>query len=480
MTWWEDIVGFVEGQRDMKRVEDLLWNAPNLAEFDLIWNGLNENQKSYSMAKSAYEIRHPALEKHPNGADDLISGLFEEILTKWLKMIESYDMKDSTKAKQNLSQLSADVMKIAAGTAAIDYTMGLLPNGEGVVSATNTKQMLAWLGVGAVVTAIAHDPVKIGLLRPYQDQLEATFRNRRPDSGDLFLAYQQRSLSESKVEDNEKIPAGGELRNLTGKKIRFYDMGKLTDTDMNAIEGENEIFYDTEISKWGFSEYFSNALKDASTKTLSFGNLMALAKQGRLNRGMAIYSLWGYGLDRKLMKIALESLDQANETANYEGFRAQIEPAYIEGAIDEASLRDYWKKLHIPQDVQDLMMPRFRKKREVYLLKAASSTTTKERDLTVSQLQSAYQNQLMDRAHAQNAILTLGYSLDEARILLDLAEMRRKLPSAQTLKRLTLTDYEKAQKNGLITLEAVLDRMKGEYAPEDIELERQLLKIGKA
>jgi hypothetical protein len=390
---------------------------------------------------------------------DALEKLMDSSLTSWLATIKSYETTDPEKAKANLTKLSSDVMKLAAASAVVDVGLGMIPTlNAGAASSANTKQILAWLGVGAVVAAVAHDPVKIGLLRPYQDSLEQTFRNRRPDSGDLFLAYQQRSLSATKIEDVEKI----------------------TDTLMTQIEGENEKFYDTEISKWGFSEYFSNALKDASTKTLSFGNLMALAKQGRLNRGMAIYSLWGYGLDRKLMKIALEALDQANETANYEGFRAQIEPAYIEGAIDEDSLLDYWKKLHIPEDVQDLMIPRFRKKREVYLLKQVSSTTTKERDLTVSQLQSAYQNQLMDRAHTQNAILALGYSLYETKILLDLAEMRRKLPSAQTLKKLTLTDYEKAHKNGLITLEAVLDRMKGEYTPADIELERQLLKIGKA
>jgi len=456
--WWSTITGFVDNQRDQNRIEDLLWNAPTLDEFDLIWNGLNERQKKYRMAEQAYNIRHPILVKHPTGSEDLISGLFGEALDSWLKTIESYDMKDPAKAKDNLSKLTADVMKVAAGTAAIDYAMGIFPNGEGQVSSMNTKQLLAWLGVGAVVTAVAHDPVKIGMLRPYQDLLEATFRNRRPDSGDLFMAYQQRSLSTTKIDDVEKI----------------------TDEMMNKIETENETFYDLEIAKSGFSPYFSNALKDAATKTLSFGNLMALAKQGRLNRGMAIYSLWGFGLDRKLMKIALDALDQANETANYEGFRAQIEPAYIEGSIDEASLLDYWNKLHIPQDVQNLMIPRFRKKRDAYLLKQTTGAPAKERDLTVSQIQQGYQNNLMDRAHAQNAILTLGYNLPETKILLDLAEMRRKLPSAQTLKRLPLTDYEKAYKNGLIFQEDVLARMEGEYAPEDIELERKLLEIGKA
>jgi hypothetical protein len=43
-----------------------------------------------------------------------------------------------------------------------------------------------------------------------------------------------------------------------------------------------------------------------------------------------------------------------------------------------------------------------------------------------------------------------------------------------------LSDYEKAYTNKLKTIEDVLERMKGEYEPEDIALEAALLKIGKA
>ena len=385
---------------------------------------------------------------------DLVKGYQKAVLEAGKK----YNLDDIDKVDANSSALAADVLSIALGTTAVEFGLGALPNTSGTVATTKVHTLMGWLGVGAVLNAIAHDPVKIALLRPWQDTLEAKYRNRRPGDADLFTAYQQRSLSSTKIED----------------------VNAITDKVMTTIETENDAYYDTEIAKWGYSEYFSNALKDAATKTLSFGNLMALAKQGRLNRGMAIFSLWGYGLDRRLMKIALDALDQANETANYEGFRAQIEPAYIEGSIDEASLLDYWNKLHIPQDVQKLMIPRFRKKREAYLLKQTTSAPAKERDLTVSQIQQGYQNQLMDRAHSQNAMLTLGYNMDEVKILLDLAEMRRKLPSAQTLKRLTLTDYEKAYKNGLIYQEDVLARMEGEYAPGDIELEKKLLEIGKA
>jgi len=457
-SWWDSITGFIDGQRDRKTVEDLLWNAPTLAEFDRIWTGLNETQRNYTMAQQAYKIRHPVLEKHPNGAEDLVSGIFQDALDEWLKTIESYDMRDPTKAKQNLSKLTGDVMKVAAGTAAIDFSMGLWPNGEGTISSMNTKQLLAWLGVGAVVNAVAHDPVKIGMLRPYQDLLEATFRNRRPDDFALFQAYRTRELTPTKAED----------------------LTKLNDTLMDQIEKENQTYYDREIAKWGYSEWFAGALARSATRTLNFSQLVTLARAGIYDKGLAIYSLWGEGLDRVVMPAALTAIETLRDREMYSGFRSMIEPSYVEGDISETELGEYWNLAGIPGKVQAWVLPRLKKRREAYALKQTTGAAVKERDLTVSQVQQAYQNLLMDRAHAQNMILALGYSLDEVKVLLDLAELRRKLPAAQTLKRLTLTDYEKAFKNGILTVTDVIDRMKGEYAPGDIELERKLLEIGKA
>jgi hypothetical protein len=458
MTWWEEIKSSWNDATVIASASQSMSKAATETELEGIWIGLTGAQQKDLYLSMMYQGRKKEFGHISKGLTDPLEIFMSDALNEWLGIIKKYEGSDPANAKQNLIALSSDVMKIAGTTAAIDIGLGMLPNSAGEASATNTKQMLAWLGFGAILAAVAHDPVKIGLLRPYQDSLEQTFRNRRPDSGDLFLAYQQRSLSATKIEDVTKI----------------------TDTLMTTIEGENEKFYDTEISKWGYSVIFSNALKDASTKTLSFGNLMALAKQGRLNRGMAIYSLWGYGLDRRLMKTALEALDQANEVANYEGFRAQIEPAYIEGILTETELKDYWNKIHVPADVIASMLPRFKKKREAYILNNNAGAPAKERDLTVSQLQSAYQNLLLDRAAAQNSIITLGYSLAEAKIFLDLAELRRKLPSAQTLKKLPLSDYEKAYKNGLIDENKVLSRMAGEYTADDIALEKALLKIGKA
>lgn len=455
LEWYDSIWG-KRGSIDNFVLTVAAMNSEEM--LDNYWNSQADTTKQDPGAQAAYMAQLELVKGKHSGIENPLKPLILGMLNQWKEKLSKYDLDDPTKADEKLAGLATDVLTISASAAVVELALGAFPNDEGTVAAMKVSQLMGWLGFGAVVTAVAHDPVKIGLLRPYQDTLEAHFRNRRPDSGDLFTAYQQRSLSDTKIEDVEKI----------------------TDELMNKIEAENEKFYDTEIAKWGYSETFSNALKDATTKTLSFGNLMALAKQGRLNRGMAIYSLWGYGLDRRLMKVALDSLDQANTIANYEGFRAQIEPAYVEGIVSEDELVDYWNKISIPQDVQNAMLPRFRKKRDAFSLKMATGAAPKERDLTVSQIQQAYQNNLIERSTAQNNIIAVGYSLDEAKILLDLAEMRRKLPGATKLKQLTLSDYEKAFKNGILTIQDVLDRMVGEYRPEDIELERALLEIGKA
>lgn len=425
---------------------------------DNYWKAQSDSVRKDPGAMSAYNAQKARVTGKHAGIENPLTPLIMKMLNDWKDKVAQYEIEDPANADEKLAGLAADVMSMSAAAGVVELALGAFPDGEGTVASTKVSQLMGWLGFGAVVTAVAHDPVKIGLLRPYEDLLEAQFRNRRPMDNALFHAYQQRSLSATRIDD----------------------VNKITDTLMNQIETENEAYYDREIAKWGYSVYFSNALKDSATRTMSFSNLMALAKQGKLNRGMAIFSLWGYGLDKRLMQSALEALDQTNETANYTGFRAQIEAAFVEGAITESALVEFWGKLHIPADVQALMLPHYKKKQNTYAIQQAKTAAGVQRDLTVSQLQQAYQNKLMDRATTQNHILSLGYDMDEAKVLLDLAELRRKLPSAHTLKKLPLSDYEKASKNGLISKEAVLDRMRGEYNQEDIDLEQKLLIAGKA
>jgi len=432
--------------------------ASTLTELEGIWAALTPSQQADTYLSLMYQGRKKEFADIEKGLTDPLEVFMTDALTEWLKTIKQYETKDPEVAKANLVKLTGDVMKIAGTTAAIDLALGMLPNDAGTVSVNNTKEIMKWLGFGAVITAVAHDPVKIGLLRPYQDSLEQTFRNRRPDDNALFQAYRTRELAPEKVED----------------------LSLLDDAVMTRIETDNDRIYNQEISRWGYDKDFSLALQRSATRTLSFADLRALANVGYYDRGLSIYSLWGYGLDRVTMKPALDGLQVMRDRQMYSGFRSMIEPSYIDGFLSEKDLTDYWTKSGIPLDVQTWILPRMRARREAAEAKATGETVIKEKDLTVSTLQLAYQDELIDRAKATAAIISLGYSKEEADILLNIAELRRKTPSAAKLKKLTLTDYEKAYKNKIITLDQVLERMKGEYATPDIEIERQLLIMGKA
>lgn len=453
--WYEKIWGF---QGQVVSAERFIKDTPNIEVLESYWKDLPQNVQANATVKTAYLAQKKIVGPIHAGLENPLKPVILNLLTDWKKKLEKYDLDDPKDADKKLAGLAADVLAMSATAAAVELSLGAFPNDLGTVASMKVSDLMTWLGFGAVLTAVAHDPVKIGLLRPYQDSLEAHFRNRRPDDNFLFQAYRTRELSDQKVPNVDNI----------------------TDKIMDDIEAQNDRVFYREIAKWGYSEYFAGCLSRSATRTLNFSQLSALARQGILTRGMAIYSLWGEGLDRLVMRPALDALMQQNRIANYEGFRAQIEPAYIEGIVSEADLTDYWSKINVPEDVQAAMLPRFRKKKEAYDKKQKDSPTAKERDLTVSQVQTAYLNNLIDRTKAQNMILSMGYSQDETKVLLDMADMRRKLPGATNLKRLPLSDYEKAYKNGIIEIDQVLDRMRGEYTDYDIGLERSLLKSGKA
>lgn len=432
--------------------------AATLSELEGVWQSLTPAQQTDQYLAMMYSGKKKEFGAIQSGLNDPLQKFMSNALSEWLATIQKYQTNNPAQAKANLTALSADVMKIAATSAAIDIGLGMLPNGAGEASTGNTKQILSWLGFGAVLAAVAHDPVKIGLLRPYQDSLEQTFRNRRPDDNALFQAYRTRELAPEKVSD----------------------VNAIDDTVMNRIEADNDRIYNAEISKWGYSVDFATALSRSATRTLSFADLRALANAGIYNRGLAIYSLWGYGIDRVVMQPVLTALETMRDRQMYSGFRSMIEPSYVDGSISEEDLTAYWTKSGVPADVQTWILPRLRKSREKALAKATGEVVAKEKDLTVSQMQLAYQDRLIDRATAQRNIISLGYDVSETDILLNISELRRKTPAAGKLKKLTLTDYEKAYKNRIISLETVLERMQGEYAPQDIEIEKQLLLAGKA
>lgn len=291
--------------------------------------------------QAAFDGSHTIIESRKAELTDPLRGWIEGALNAWVDSLGTLDGTTPETATATIARITEAAIGVTVAATLIDLALGMLPNGEGYVSSNATHHLLTALGVGAVFAAVAHDPVKIGVLRPYQDALEMRFRNRRPDDMALFQAYRTRELSPTKVED----------------------LSKLDDIMMDAIETENDAIYSTEIAKWGYSEWFAKALSRSATYTLTFSQLVTLARAGIWDRGLAIYSLWGIGLDRVCMRAALDALERLFMQAQYEGFRSLIEPSYTQGFITEEDLTDYYRKCNIPEAVQAWVLPRLRAQR---------------------------------------------------------------------------------------------------------------------
>lgn len=446
-------------------------------EVDKMWAGFTPEQQSNPATKNLY---NSVKEIYSKRNKDIVDP-FTQIVAGWMDAIKDitsrYKLDDPENALENAAKMGKEIMALNTVIQTLEFALGALPNGMGTVAATKVHSMWTWLGFGAVINAVAHDPVKIGVLRPWMQTLEAHYRNRSLDQVSAMEAYIQRSLSESRVVDDPSIPVGGELREVDKKEVRFYDLAKITDTDMDAIEVENDAMLDLTMAKYGTTKWGVSVMQDYATRSLSFGNLSQLARMGHHQRDIALFSLWGFGLDRRLMKRSLEALDTIQTVSLWKGFRSMVEPGYVQGLIDADDMKEYWTHILVPKQVQDWAMVRLTKSREKYLAKEQKQLGALTKDITKADWTTAFVIGNTDESTFRAKLTNLGFDNEEVDVLVANAKSRIKNDTVKACKKLPLSDYELAHRNGLLTIDQVLTRMQGEYCQADIDLESQLLQI---
>lgn len=453
MAWLQ---GFLPGSTLPANVVLRFTNCTSRGEVESVYAFLPTNTQQDPMVLDAYKKAQAAFPVVLGQPGDPLQQWIKTMLDGWVASIGDIKAITPDQASGKVADITAKALELTAAATAIDLALGALPDGEGFVSSNATRHLLTALGVGAVIAAVAHDPVKMGVLRPYQDNLEATFRNKRPEMRDLFTAYSRRELT----------------------PIVQTDFTKITDEVMNTIETDNRKIWDQQIAYYGYSETFANSLARAATITPRYFDLHRMALTGRLDRGFSIYCLWGSGYDKVVIPYLLEQLDHENSVTNYSGYRSVLEAAYVSGDMTEPDLIAYYGKLQVPADIQTWILPRLRNLRTKAAAKALK--VAGGRDLTVSQILNAYVHGIKTRNEAGAALKELDppYAADEIETLLKEADARIKTPASSKLQRLPLSDYEKAYKQGLRTKKDVLDRMAGLYDPRDIALESDLLNKG--
>lgn len=304
--WYESIWGRQGAVQSAIQTMPAFTNEESL---DTYYKSLPDDVKNDSSVLAAYTAHKAKVADVHVNLENPIKKTIEGLLDQWVQRLHQYDMSDPAKAEETLASLSADVIEICGVAFAVELGLGAIPfTQEGPVSSARVSQLMAWLGFGAVINAVAHDPVKIGLLRPYQDSLESTFRNKRPDERMLLRAYTQ---------------------------------GKI-----------DKAFYDLNIAKYGYSQPWADILSETMYRGLTFSNLMQIAKQGLLTEDLATSNLQQNGLKPiyipKAVSVLMKANQQATDKETAKGLKAtapekerdltvaQIQSAYVEGLIKRA------------------------------------------------------------------------------------------------------------------------------------------------
>ena len=87
---------------------------------------------------------------------------------------------------------------------------------------------------------------------------------------------------------------------------------------------------------------------------------------------------------------------------------------------------------------------------QLFLKKLDEEKKEKPKDLTKTEILRAYRLKVLDRAEAKARLIALGYSDDEAELLLDLEDLRHQLDKKERNRDLTKSDILSALKLGLI------------------------------
>lgn len=427
----------------------------NVDELEKMFASFTPEQQSNPAVKAIYDTSKEILNARNN---DLVDP-FSQMVAGWIDVVKDiasrYKLDDPATALDQAALMGKEMMALNSSVQALEFGLGAAPNGLGTVAATKVQSMWNWLGFGAVINAITHDPVKIALLRPWSDSLEAIYRNRRFDHIETLNAYKQRSLS----------------------TIPVPDIDMITDEVMDQIEEDNNKNLFEFMAKHGFKDDYIKIMQDASTRALTFGNLSQMAKMGHYNRQEAIFSLWTFGMDRRIMYSSLAALETMRDVSMWKGFRSMVEPSYVQGLIEAEDLKEYWTRILVPEQVQEWALVRLTKSREKFLAKEERAEKALTRDLTKADWTTAFTLGNISEDAFTAKLASLGYDADEITVLVSNAKSRIKTEKTATCKKLPLSDYELAHNNGILTLQQVLDRMRGEYCQADIDLESQLLQI---
>ncbi len=246
---------------------------------------------------------------------------------------------------------------------------------------------------------------------------------------------------------------------------KAFKQGRIS--DLEAVQALVELGYDESEAEF----FIANAVNDladeearaaaASVRDLTQGTILAAYKDGITSRGdaEALLADLGYTADGIDLILAVQDFKNANELATLK--TKVIEQIFKHGQIGGDEARSQLAGAGIGVDRADLFVQRWE-----------AQFAEKTRELTQAQLERAMEKGLIDEGAYVAALGALGYSTEDAQILLGLAD-RLTTDGARQVSVSTVTG---AYKRDLVSRETTRARLVAAgFSAEDAELQLKVV-----
>lgn len=379
--------------------------APNSQQQIQDLNDLMRDPAGYIKKTIQYLESNPIIA----GVEDTLGGLFVGTITFWLEELMDSGQFDAEKAMTHVEgQILTIIMSV--------HTIGLIGEITGVGQIKTIALMAGKIVDGIDLQHIMREIIKPVMWRGYYEFGRRYYNKRwRP---------QRWSVSE-----------------LT----QLYALRQISEADFYKSM-QDEGYRDNDIA---------TALR-LSEKVVSPGDVLSAYSLGMIEASDAVARLHQNGYAPADIQFLIELENTQRHQSDLDSISASAYSAFKKHLISEAAFRQMRSAGRVPQDRIDL---------EVQL--ANLETTAAKRDLSVSNIKAAFDNNVIAEKEAFQYITNLGLDPASVQILIETWK-EEKAPKVNRINSGTITQ---AYKLGLLTYNQGIDKLKSiGWTPADAEL----------
>lgn len=320
---------------------------------------------------------------------------------------------------------------------------------------------LSWIGTGEFLSRVVSRPLRQKLNKILRD---ADITRDVKEKLYAYGAYNLQQFKEAMAEEgwpdeiiNKYLPVlWTELR--SGAIEELVALGQISEEE-----------YKNKLKEIGIKPEVAEKVVKKLYKLPSLAEIRRAVKNGLISEEYARELLILQGYKPEFAELLLKDV-RAEKIENERNLtKSDILRAFEYGIIREEQAREFLKSLGYDLNEIEILI-------ELSKKRIALRNIDKGRDLAKNDIINAYINDVISKAEALNLLTQIGYERSEAEILLSIADKRKGAKNVEKKRELARSDIVKAYKQGLISREEAINMIKSlGFSEEDAEL---ILKIG--